>query len=342
MTPLRLEWVDALLFPSGVGFLMLELALNDPSPLLSQLVDVNYYLCTVHPPFVGWGLPELRFGGAAYSVRIRDLTDFLTRGMTSDGDIVTDLARFTEHLRQANPPRYSESEAGQVYGERCHLFSYAFADELMRKGAYVSQQVEEVRGLMDRFTDFRHKHWFNEVTRRLTVLENRSRSAGRRAGKVTRPTPPKAMIVSTHHLTAFWFDSALEEKRDAKQSVSKFLADSLDVLKETGREGGHPHGLRPFPNRLARTCKSNIEQFEQVTPDLMESDNRRSSDARRRMKADAASGNSKQSSLTSTASGLRKTRRATTISSSRPCSRGARRATTYADHPAVAFAHLSR
>lgn len=169
-----------------------------------------------------------------------------------------------------------------------------------------------------------------------------------------------------------WFDSALEEKRDAEQSASKFLADSLDVLKETGREGGKAkaaihtdyddetesardpgerrnpffpafhwsvrhtlggrlvpldgvqvlighdtavvhrrprvqHHLRPAGSDPADdwsecgntwrtesrwTCstgsrapsKSNIEQFEQVVSDWIESDNRWSSDARKCMK----------------------------------------------------------
>jgi hypothetical protein len=43
---------------------------------------------------------------------------------------------------------------------------FIFADELMRKGAYVAEHLNEVRALMDRFMDFRNKYWFNEVTRK--------------------------------------------------------------------------------------------------------------------------------------------------------------------------------
>ena len=46
--PLRLEWVDALLFPAGVGFIVMKVALDEDSPRLSHLTDLNYYLRTVH------------------------------------------------------------------------------------------------------------------------------------------------------------------------------------------------------------------------------------------------------------------------------------------------------
>jgi hypothetical protein len=276
---LRLEWIDALLFPTGVGFIMMKVILSEDSPPLSHLTDLNHYLRTVHPPFTGWKLPELRIGRMAYTVKVRDLMDFLSQGMTGGHSLIPDLTRFIEHLRQSKPRRYSEGEAGQVYGERCHFFSYAclnikedvtvkasagnfasikerilfetassipvgdsinnpvwvptseqvsglreqnqiaiwqawrgmalkesvvflgtedinfnrvnlphnveydylplylyslyqkyqlfvFADELMRKGAYVARHLQEVRGLMDRFMDFRNKYWFNEVTRK--------------------------------------------------------------------------------------------------------------------------------------------------------------------------------
>jgi len=278
MPPARVEWIDAVMFPSGIGFLMLKVVLNEATPKLSHLVDLNYYLRIIHPPFTDWTLTELRLGRLAYTLKMRDLMDFLTQGITNDGPVIPDVTQFMESLRQSNTLRYSESEAGQVYGERCHFFSYAcvdvkdaakvnnsagalsvqdrllfefasniqighsqtnpmwvpspekvselkehnrisvwnawrgmalkesvvfmgtedigfnrsalphnvendylplylyslhqkyqlfvFADELMRKGAYVAQHLHEVRNLMDRFMDFRNKHWFNEVTRK--------------------------------------------------------------------------------------------------------------------------------------------------------------------------------
>jgi hypothetical protein len=278
MPPVHIEWVDAVLFPSGIGFLLIKAGLQESAPRLSHLIDLNYYLRMVHPPTTEWKLPELRIKRMAYTVKMRDLTDFLTQGITSDDPNIPDLTQFMEHMRISSPRRYSETEAGQVYGERCHSFSYAcvnaaadatgethasnmsendrllfefasniqighsqtdplwvpspeqvlslkkrnlisvwrawrgmalkesvaflgtedipfnrqalphnvehdylplylyslyqkyqlfiFADELMRKGAYVARHLQEVRSLMDRFINFRHKYWFNEVTRK--------------------------------------------------------------------------------------------------------------------------------------------------------------------------------
>ncbi len=274
----RVLWIDAMLFPSGLGFLILKVAPDEESPQLGQLIDLNYYLRIVHPPSLNWTLPDLNINRMANKMTVRDLMDFLIQGMTSDDARIYDLGRFLDHVRSSTPRRFSESEAGQVYGERCHVLSYAclnlknnnndapeggfecvkdrlvfefasciplgdavtnpmwipsseyvkglktekqfsfwqawsgmalkesvvflgtedinfnrtvlpdniendylplylyslyqkyqlfiFADELMRKGAYVAQYLPEVRALMDRFMDFRNRHWFNEVTRK--------------------------------------------------------------------------------------------------------------------------------------------------------------------------------
>lgn len=273
----QVQWIDAMLFPSGLGFLMLKVVLEEDSPQLGQLIDLNYYLRLVHPPNINWTLPRL--SAEQTTMTVRDLMDFLTQGMADNDTNIYNLARFVDRLYTSAPRRLSESEAGQVYGERCHIFSYAclnlkdnnsdntsngvfesvkdrlvfefassipvgdsvnnpmwvpsidyvkglkaenrfsvwqawcgmalkesvvflgtedisfnrrglpgniendylplyiyslyqkyqlfiFADELMRKGAYVAQYLQEVRTLMDRFMDFRNKYWFNEVTRK--------------------------------------------------------------------------------------------------------------------------------------------------------------------------------
>ena len=272
----EIDWIDALLFPSGVGFLLLKIVLRQDRPSLNQLVDLNYFLRLVHAPNIDWRLPELRFGERAIRASVRDMMDFLTQGMASDDQQINDLTLWKEHLPTSRHKRLSETEGGQVYGERCHVFSYAcvdlknnassngvfgtlkdqlafeyassisigdsvkesmwipsleyvkrlkanhqftvwetwtgmalkesvvflgtedisfnrnvlpanveqdylalyvyslyqkyqlfiFADQLMRKGAYVAEHVNEVRALMDRFMDFRNKYWFNEVTRK--------------------------------------------------------------------------------------------------------------------------------------------------------------------------------
>jgi hypothetical protein len=275
----QVQWIDAMLFPSGLGFIMLKVVLQEDSPQLGQLIDLNYYLRIVHPPNINWTLPELSFTQTANTMTVRDLMDFLTQGMVDNDANIYDLTQFMAHLSTSTHRRFSESEAGQVYGERCHVFSYAclnlmddnsssaskgvfksvkdrlvfefassisvgdsvnnpmwipsseyakglktqkqfsvwqawcgmalkesvvflgtkdinfnrkvlpsniendylplylyslyqkyqlfiFADELMRKGAYVARHLQEVRALMDRFMDFRNKYWFNEVTRK--------------------------------------------------------------------------------------------------------------------------------------------------------------------------------
>jgi hypothetical protein len=277
--PAEIEWIDALLFPWGIGFLLLKTVLRQDSPKLNQLVDLNYFLRLVHAPNIDWKLPELSFNHQANTFTVRDLMDFLTQGMAGDDQQINDLTRWKQHVAGSRQKRLSESEAGQVYGERCHVFSYAcvnarengsdklstgafaslkdrlvfeyassiaigdsvnnsmwipcvehlqslkanqqfsvwetwtgmalkesvvflgtedthfnrdvlpanvendylplyvyslyqkyrlfiFADQLMRKGAYVAEHLEEVRSLMDQFMEFRTKYWFNEVTRK--------------------------------------------------------------------------------------------------------------------------------------------------------------------------------
>jgi hypothetical protein len=275
----EVQWIDAMLFPSGLGFLMIKVGLQGEAPQLGQLVDLNYYLRQVHPPNINWVLPRVTIARTPNAMTVRDLMDFLTQGIVAGEGDIHDLAQYLPRLSDPATRRYSESEAGQVYGERCHVLSYAcvdlsdekraggakgvfeavedrllfefassiavgdsvtkpmwipstdyarglkqqkqfsvwqtwrgmalkesvvflgtedikfnrktlpgniendylplylyslyqkyqlfiFADELMRKGAYVAQHLQEVRALMDRFMDFRNKYWFNEVTRK--------------------------------------------------------------------------------------------------------------------------------------------------------------------------------
>ncbi|HEU4710294.1 MAG TPA: hypothetical protein VFS76_01955 [Pyrinomonadaceae bacterium] len=275
----EIDWIDALLFPSGVGFLLLKVTLRNDRAQLNQLVALNYFLRLVHAPNIDWRLPELSFNHQANTFTVRDLMDFLTQGMAGDDQQINDLTGWKQHVAASRQKRLSESEAGQVYGERCHVFSYAcvnakengsdklstgvfgslkdrlvfeyassiaigdsvsnsmwipsvehvqrlkanhqfsvwetwtgmalkesvvflgtgdtsfnrevlpanvendylplyvyslyqkyrlfiFADQLMRKGAYVAKHLDAVRSLMDQFMEFRTKYWFNEVTRK--------------------------------------------------------------------------------------------------------------------------------------------------------------------------------
>jgi hypothetical protein len=122
----RLEWIDCMLFASGIGFLLLKIRVDETPAKLSQLIDLNYYLRTVHPPTVPWTLPTLRFDNGSTSVTVRDFLDYLLQGMTASQDsITTDISGFINDLRQSKQNRFTDTEFGQVYGERCQILSYA-------------------------------------------------------------------------------------------------------------------------------------------------------------------------------------------------------------------------
>jgi hypothetical protein len=122
----RMDWVDVLLFPSGIGFLMFKVSLRQDDPMMSRLIDLNYYMRTVLPPNLSWTLPTLHFPGAATPLRMADLMNLLTQGMVgrrtsplTDG--VNEL--HTGNWRTSSP--YTDSEAGQAYGERCQTLVFA-------------------------------------------------------------------------------------------------------------------------------------------------------------------------------------------------------------------------
>jgi hypothetical protein len=116
--PGRLDWVDALLFPSGIGFLLLKVRLDNERARLAQLIELNRAIRLVHPLSVGWSLPELCVGSG--TVTVRDLMNFLTQGLVG-------AARGPFQALGATPAGlpYTDTEPGLAYGERCQLLSYA-------------------------------------------------------------------------------------------------------------------------------------------------------------------------------------------------------------------------
>jgi len=116
--PGRLAWVDALLFPSGVGFLLLKYRLGASAPRLSQLIELNRSVRLIQPPSAGWSLAQLRFDHCQATVR--DLINHLTQGLVGDGkDPFQPLGTTMQETA------YTDTEAGMAYGERCQLLSYA-------------------------------------------------------------------------------------------------------------------------------------------------------------------------------------------------------------------------
>jgi hypothetical protein len=120
-----------MLFSSGVGLLLFKLRLREDTETpatLSQLIDLNYYLRLVHPPTIPWTLPTLSFSNAAADITVRDLIDFVLQGITGEHSAITDLGRFIDHMTQSTSHRFTDTEFGQVYGERCRILSYACTD----------------------------------------------------------------------------------------------------------------------------------------------------------------------------------------------------------------------
>lgn len=106
----RCDWIDAELYPSGLGFLLLRMRLTSPRPRLSQLIRLNQAMRQVLPANRRSTLAELETH-AGEKLSLRDLMNFLTHDLAAS-------------------PRgtYADSEAGRTYGERCHLLSFAVCD----------------------------------------------------------------------------------------------------------------------------------------------------------------------------------------------------------------------
>jgi hypothetical protein len=120
----RLDWIDALLFPAGVGFLILKVRLDSDHPTLERLLDLNRQLRHVHPPSLGWSLPALRFPSGAM-LTMEEMMNFLTQGLVQEDALAATPTAFVE-APVPTTPRYTESECGRAFGERCQFVSYAY------------------------------------------------------------------------------------------------------------------------------------------------------------------------------------------------------------------------
>jgi hypothetical protein len=112
------DWIDAVLFPSGVGFLLLKFRLRDAQPRLAQLIELNQTIQLVHPSSASRPLPRLLFDTGGPAWQVRDLLNYLTQGLVG-GSQFHPLGTATRQIP------YTESEAGRGYGEHCQLLSYA-------------------------------------------------------------------------------------------------------------------------------------------------------------------------------------------------------------------------
>jgi hypothetical protein len=124
----RCSWIDAVLFPSGLGFLLFHMRLNEEQPRLSALIDLNGALRHIHPPTHATPMPVLRLVDGQ-EITVRDLMNYLTQGLAGTWTIPEEeRAIFTSPRCDGIDQPYTDSEAGRSYGERCHLLSYGCVD----------------------------------------------------------------------------------------------------------------------------------------------------------------------------------------------------------------------
>ena len=128
--PVRIDWIDVVLFPQEVGVLVIKVSLDEAGPTADRVNDFLYDLRYVHAPAVDWRLPAFRCAtGPPFGAR--DPVDFLLQGVAADTD-VTDGSIDT-YLPRANavtgPRRYSATDHGQIYGQIFRQYSYGCLDE---------------------------------------------------------------------------------------------------------------------------------------------------------------------------------------------------------------------
>ncbi len=126
--PACCDWIDAHLFPSGIGLLLFKVRLTAPAARLSMLIRLNQALRQVIPPNRHAGTARLHFSGGA-NVSMRELVNYLVQGIASEWDLPErQRGCFPAPLPAAAQRPYTDTEAGRAYGERCHLVSQACVD----------------------------------------------------------------------------------------------------------------------------------------------------------------------------------------------------------------------
>jgi hypothetical protein len=125
--PARFDWTDVLLFPCGMGFLLLKARVEGAPAGLASLIRLNDALRLVHPPPLAPALPLLRFAGGE-ELTVPDLLNFLTQGLAAPWDVPEEERAIFPPATAPGGTPYTDTNAGRAYGERCHLLSYACVD----------------------------------------------------------------------------------------------------------------------------------------------------------------------------------------------------------------------
>jgi hypothetical protein len=135
--PFEVCWIDAVLFPGNVGFLLLKVRLSEAAPTVELLNDFLYYLRLVHPPTLGWQLASWRGRTDGPSWQARDLIDFLLQGLTEMPDSGhVSLERWLQDAQAAAPHRrWTTTVDSQILGSVFHLYTYACLGAVLTSGA---------------------------------------------------------------------------------------------------------------------------------------------------------------------------------------------------------------
>lgn len=120
-------WVDALIFPQGVGLLALKVALAEDAATIARISEFLYWLRMIQPPTISWNLPKwsAELAGAP-RFEARDVIDFLLRDLADAARRPGEPAiAIRSPLLDATIPSFTRTEAGQVYGQNASLYTFA-------------------------------------------------------------------------------------------------------------------------------------------------------------------------------------------------------------------------
>lgn len=100
-------WIDSVIFPTGIGFLLFKTQLAEDFRSINNLIELNQSFRNVHPFNIHQTLPKFKFNDdKKRELTVKQLINTLLNGFVSEKE------------------NYTESEAGQVYGEKCQIFSF--------------------------------------------------------------------------------------------------------------------------------------------------------------------------------------------------------------------------